>query len=82
MLLICLNLQADKAVEEMERKCDQKLTECKEDSRLYLMHVQEEHAALVCISKFEPCIIFFLHTTHSIRLDLLLSVFISVVYRA
>ncbi|KAG6698958.1 hypothetical protein I3842_08G046100 [Carya illinoinensis] len=39
--------KADKAVEEMERKCDQKLTECKEDSRLYLMHVQEEHAALV-----------------------------------
>ncbi|XP_050288898.1 synaptonemal complex protein 2-like [Quercus robur] len=31
----------------MERKCDQKITESKEESRQYLMHVQEEHAALV-----------------------------------
>lgn len=44
-----LDLQADKAVQEMERKCDQKLAEHKEESQQYLMHIQEENAALVCI---------------------------------
>ncbi|KAG5531889.1 hypothetical protein RHGRI_026485 [Rhododendron griersonianum] len=37
---------ADKAVLEMERNCDQKLAEHKEESPQYLMHIQEEHAAL------------------------------------
>ena len=40
-------LQADKAVQEMERKCDQKLAEHKEESQQYLMHIQQEHAVLV-----------------------------------
>ncbi|XP_044511774.1 synaptonemal complex protein 2-like isoform X2 [Mangifera indica] len=39
--------KADRAVEEMERKFDQKLAECKEEAKLQLMHIQEEHAALV-----------------------------------
>jgi len=43
-----LNLQADKAVQEIERKYDQKLSECKEESRQYLMRLQEEQAVLVC----------------------------------
>ncbi|KAG5521664.1 hypothetical protein RHGRI_034029 [Rhododendron griersonianum] len=38
--------KADKAVQEMERNCDQKLAELKEESQQYLMHIQEEHAAL------------------------------------
>ncbi|KAL7264388.1 hypothetical protein ACSBR1_002357 [Camellia fascicularis] len=38
--------KADKAVQEMESKCDQKLAECKGESRQYLMRIQEEHAAL------------------------------------
>ncbi|KAG5531935.1 hypothetical protein RHGRI_026516 [Rhododendron griersonianum] len=38
--------EADKAVQEMERNCDQKLAEHKEESPQYLMHIQEEHAAL------------------------------------
>ncbi|GMY20997.1 synaptonemal complex protein, partial [Fagus crenata] len=44
--------KAGKVVGEMERKCDQKLTEIKEESQQYLMRVQEEHAALVCIRNF------------------------------
>ena len=78
MILIHLNLQADKVVAEMERKCDQKITESKEESRQYLMHVQEEHAALVCIRK-----IVFDHSAAyaaSITLDLLSYVIIVVIY--
>ncbi len=52
MILNHLNLQAGKVVGEMERKCDQKLTEIKEESQQYLVRVQEEHAALVCIRKY------------------------------
>lgn len=48
MFLTHSNIQADRAVEEMERKFDQKLAECKEEAKLQLMHIQEEHAALVC----------------------------------
>ncbi|KAH7861343.1 hypothetical protein Vadar_024842 [Vaccinium darrowii] len=40
------NRQADKAVQDMERKCDQKLAEHKEESHQYLMRLPEEHAAL------------------------------------
>lgn len=43
-----LNLQVEKITREMEAKCDQKVADCKEESRQYLMHVQEEHASLVC----------------------------------
>lgn len=39
--------KAGKAIEEMERKCDQKLAECKEESKQYLMRIQEEQAALI-----------------------------------
>jgi hypothetical protein len=52
MVLINLNLQADKIVGEIKTKCDEKLEQCKEESKQYLMHVQEEHAALVCIRKY------------------------------
>ena len=79
MILIHLNLQANKIVSEMERKCDQKITESKEESRQYLMHVQEEHAALVCIRK-----IVFDHSASayaaSITLDLPSYVIIVVIY--
>ncbi|KAI8030821.1 putative clathrin assembly protein [Camellia lanceoleosa] len=40
------HLLVDKAVQEMESKCDQKLAECKGESRQYLMRIHEEHAAL------------------------------------
>ncbi|CAK9154260.1 unnamed protein product [Ilex paraguariensis] len=39
--------KADKVIGEMERKYDQKLAECKEESKQYLVRVQEEHAALL-----------------------------------
>ncbi|KAI9399456.1 hypothetical protein POPTR_002G096400v4 [Populus trichocarpa] len=39
--------KADKIVLEMERKCDQKLVQCKEESRRQMMCVQGDHAALV-----------------------------------
>ncbi|KAG6784276.1 hypothetical protein POTOM_009965 [Populus tomentosa] len=39
--------KANKIVLEMERKCDQKLVQCKEESRRQMMCVQGEHAALV-----------------------------------
>ncbi|XP_052200878.1 synaptonemal complex protein 1-like isoform X2 [Diospyros lotus] len=39
--------KADNAVQEIERKYDQKLSECKEESRQYLMRLQEEQAVLV-----------------------------------
>lgn len=48
--LTCLSSQAGKAIEEIERKCDHKIEECKEESKQYLMRIQEEHAALVCIT--------------------------------
>ncbi|XP_052200879.1 synaptonemal complex protein 1-like isoform X3 [Diospyros lotus] len=38
--------KADNAVQEIERKYDQKLSECKEESRQYLMRLQEEQAVL------------------------------------
>ena len=52
MFVILLNLQAEKITREMESKCDQKVAECKEESRHYLMRVQEEHASLVCQRKW------------------------------
>lgn len=52
MLIIHSNLQAEKVIGEVEAKCDQKITECKEESRQYLIRVQEEHAALVCIKTY------------------------------
>ncbi|RHN56124.1 hypothetical protein MtrunA17_Chr5g0426011 [Medicago truncatula] len=39
--------KADKAIAAIEGRCDQKLAECKEESRKQLMHIQEEHAKLV-----------------------------------
>lgn len=47
--LTVLNLQMGEVVREMERKCDQKLAECKEESRLYLIKIQEEHIDLVVL---------------------------------
>ncbi|XP_043808871.1 synaptonemal complex protein 2 isoform X3 [Manihot esculenta] len=38
---------ADKVVQEIQRKCDQTLAESKEQSRQQLIHIQEEHASLV-----------------------------------
>ena len=40
--------QADKVIGEMDRNCQLKLEEYKEESRQYLLRIQEEHAALVC----------------------------------
>lgn len=47
LVLTYFNFQADKVVGEMEQKCDQKVAECKEESRLHLLRIQEENAALV-----------------------------------
>lgn len=51
MFVIFLNLQAEKLIGEMEAECDQKVAECKEESKQYLARVQEEHATLVCLRK-------------------------------
>lgn len=47
-----LILQADKVVQEIQRKCDQTLAESKEQSRQQLIHIQEEHASLVSTINF------------------------------
>lgn len=39
--------KVDKVVRELERNCEQKLTECKEESRQYALRIQEEHASLI-----------------------------------
>ncbi|XP_058746291.1 uncharacterized protein LOC131619184 [Vicia villosa] len=39
--------KADKAIAEIEGRRDQKVAECKEESRQQLMHIQEEHTKLV-----------------------------------
>ncbi|KAK8677927.1 hypothetical protein V6N13_143446 [Hibiscus sabdariffa] len=39
--------KADKVVGEMERKCDQKVAECKEELRLQLLSIQEENATII-----------------------------------
>ncbi|XP_071924274.1 synaptonemal complex protein 1 isoform X2 [Coffea arabica] len=39
--------KADKVIGEMERNCQLKLEEYKEESRQYLLRIQEEHAALI-----------------------------------
>lgn len=46
-----INLQAEKIVGEMEKNCELKLSECREESKQNLKHVQEEHANLVCVGK-------------------------------
>ena len=43
----CLRIQAEKLVREMENKCDEKLSEHKQDSERYLMRLKEEHGAMV-----------------------------------
>ncbi|KAJ0714287.1 hypothetical protein HanPI659440_Chr13g0487811 [Helianthus annuus] len=46
----CINLEkekAEKAVVDMEKKWDQKLSECKEESKQQLMQLKGEHTALV-----------------------------------
>lgn len=58
-----LVFQADKIVLEMERKCDEKLVQCKEESRRQMMCVQGEHAALVCTRKYCKLKIEFNHST-------------------
>jgi hypothetical protein len=58
-----LVFQADKIVLEMERKCDQKLVQCKEESRRQMMCVQGDHAALVCTRKYCKLKIEFNHYT-------------------
>ncbi|CAN1830783.1 Synaptonemal complex protein ZEP1 [Linum perenne] len=39
--------KVNKLLYDMERNCDQKLSEQKEDSRQQLMRIQNEHAALI-----------------------------------
>lgn len=48
VLFTCLSCQAEKAIEEAERKCDQRIGECKEESKQHLVQIQDEHAAQVC----------------------------------
>uniref|UniRef100_A0A251SSI6 Putative myosin heavy chain-related protein n=1 Tax=Helianthus annuus TaxID=4232 RepID=A0A251SSI6_HELAN len=46
----CINLEkekAEKAIVDMEKKCGQKLSECKEESKQQLMQLKGEHTALV-----------------------------------
>ncbi|KAD1937337.1 hypothetical protein E3N88_42118 [Mikania micrantha] len=46
----CINLEkekAEKAIAEMGKNCDQKLLECKEESKQQLMQIKGEHTALV-----------------------------------
>ncbi|KAJ9561068.1 hypothetical protein OSB04_006228 [Centaurea solstitialis] len=46
----CLNLEkekAEKAVIDMEKKCDERLSKCKEESKQQLMHIEREHTTLV-----------------------------------
>ncbi|KAK3033908.1 hypothetical protein RJ639_033543 [Escallonia herrerae] len=43
----CLDLKANKVIDEMERNCVQKLVECREESKQQLMRIQEEHTALM-----------------------------------
>ncbi|KAI3687743.1 hypothetical protein L1987_81445 [Smallanthus sonchifolius] len=46
----CINLEkakAEKAIVDMEKKFDQKVSECKEESKQQLMQIKGEHAALV-----------------------------------
>ncbi|KAK4352406.1 hypothetical protein RND71_027924 [Anisodus tanguticus] len=43
-----INLQAEKIVGEMEKNCELKLLECREESKQNLKRVLEEHANLVC----------------------------------
>ncbi|CAN4092485.1 unnamed protein product [Withania somnifera] len=45
--------KAEKIVEEMERNCESKLLECREESKQNLKRVQEEHANLVCHIQLE-----------------------------
>ena len=58
-----LIFQADKIVQEMERKCDQKVVQCKEESRKQILCVQGEHAALVSTRKYWKLKIKFNHST-------------------
>lgn len=46
--LTYLNHQADKAIAEIEARCNKQLEECKEESRQHLMRIQEEQTQLVC----------------------------------
>lgn len=43
------HFQMDKILVEMERKYEEQLAECREESKQNLIHVQEEHAAQVHI---------------------------------
>ncbi|GLU16191.1 hypothetical protein SLE2022_326360 [Rubroshorea leprosula] len=45
--------KAAKLIGEMETICEQKLADFKEESRLHLMHIQEEHAVLVTMIQQE-----------------------------
>lgn len=52
IFLYCIKLlkfQAEKLIKEMERKCEEKISENKEEAQRYLMHVKEEHGAMVII---------------------------------
>ncbi|KAG1342366.1 Synaptonemal complex protein ZEP1 [Cocos nucifera] len=39
--------KAEKLIKEMERKCDEKISENKAEAQQYLMHVKEEHGAMI-----------------------------------
>lgn len=44
-------LQAEKIIGEMERNCESKLLECRDESKQKLKRLQEENANLVCLGK-------------------------------
>lgn len=50
------SIQADQVVQEVERNCEQRLEEMKEESRQSLIRIQEEHAALVTFEKKFTCL--------------------------
>lgn len=42
-----IKFQADKIIQDVEKRCEQKIEELKEESRQHLLQVQEEHAEKV-----------------------------------
>lgn len=43
----CLKIQAEKLAREIESKCNDKISENKQDSERHLMRLKEEHGSMV-----------------------------------
>lgn len=48
-LIILIYSQAEKAVIDMEKKSEQKVSDCKEEAKQQLLKIEREHTALVCM---------------------------------